>query len=183
MYPDSVLLTGNDLMGWKCIAYLMLNRPYEDFYNSRCSLGSCFFFCFGWRLLKKKKSGVHFFVFANIMFSKCRIWLDVSWSLLVKWFIFREFLKIMTKAGIKIASYRSREREIAVQAKVAPPGQIMSFFPWTSLQFRKNVFRSHFSVGYQLKDFSIKCEGHMRGGIYKKKKKKNYSAKNCSFNF
>lgn len=122
-------------------------------------------------LKKKKKSGVHFFVFANIMFSKCRIWLDVSWSLVVKWFIFREFLKIMTKAGIKIASYRSREREIAVQAKVAPPGRIMSFFPWTNLQFRKNVFLSHFGVGYQLKDFSIKCEGHMRGGIYKKKKK------------
>lgn len=42
MYPDSVLLTG-DLMGWKFIAYLMLNRPSKDCLNSRCSLCSCFF--------------------------------------------------------------------------------------------------------------------------------------------
>lgn len=49
----------------------------------------CCFFLFWMMTLQKKESGVHFFVFANIMFSTCRIWLDVSWSLLVKWFIFR----------------------------------------------------------------------------------------------
>lgn len=163
-------------MGWKYIAYLMLSRLYEDFYNSRCSL-SVFFFLSALDDFKKKKSGVHFYVFDDIMFSiMCRTWLDVLWWLLVKW-----VSENHDKSGHKfclVCPHNSGKRQLKLKLR-----QLHGRWVLGRQISRKRVpnsikMCSAITLVSRIneKDFSIKYEGHRKVGD-----KKKASTKRCEF--
>lgn len=81
-----------------CLSNVKQNM-HQNFYNSCYSLHLCFAVsALGDDFTKKKKKAdIYFIVFTyvwHILFL-CRVWSDVSWSLLVKWFI--QSFEIMTK--------------------------------------------------------------------------------------
>lgn len=99
-YPDFVLLTGNKSMGWKHVAYLMLSKPCINIFIIHVIL---FIYVLLFRLwvmiLQKKKKWYSFhciYWYVTYYVLLCRIWSDVSWSLLVKRF-YSESFQIMTK--------------------------------------------------------------------------------------
>lgn len=70
----------------------------QHFYNSCYSLHLCFaVLALGDNFRKKKKKknnnviSISLYLLITYYVLLCRIWSDVSWSLLVKWFFFREF--------------------------------------------------------------------------------------------
>lgn len=132
----------------------------------------CFFsLCFGWLL---KKSGVHFYVFDDIMFSiMCRTWSDVLWWLLIKWVIFR-VSENHDKSGHKfclVCPHNSGKRQLKLKL-CQLHRQCWGLGRHISRKRVPNSIKMHSALTLVLhineKDFSIKYEGHRKVGDKKK---------------
>lgn len=127
-----------------------------------------------------KKQVVLFSSYLTISCSTCRIWSDVLWWLLVKWFIFR-VSENHDKSGHKNClrcPHNSGKLQLNLNLRQLH-GQCWVLGSQTSHERVPNSTKMYSTVTLvwhiNKKDFSIKCEGHRKEG------QRKASGKSCSF--